>query len=229
MKMLVLTLIAFSAHAQLTAVDGGAAAMDANGLEWANTLGVDVTWATTQPYGGGNTAQLWLANLNANRYDGYSDWTLATGDYTTAANPLTNQLGQLFYGDCGNVAGQRNTSLSNVGKPCGALSALVAEMNNPQKFGAYGPLIFSGTGYRCCDIYQTYWGTYGTYGSWQGAWNFDASTPYASVGLGDAMAVRKMTEAPEIDPASMTTALTLLVGSLLVLRGRIHCGKRGIA
>jgi len=199
-----------SAQAQLTSVDHGAAAIDGHGLMWANTVGTDLTWS---PTGAAGSAQAWIAGLNASDYGGYNNWTLATGNGSAGANTMTNQLGQLFYTDCGNSVGTPSV-LNRAGKNCTALS----NVNSAITSSPIGSIFFSGSLYGtvCCNIYQTYWWVYQTPTSRQQAWNFDTNFG-TQVGTGDALAVRK---APEIDPASAASGLTLLLGALAVLRGR---------
>ncbi len=209
--------ISFSANAQLVS----SVVTDSSGLMWANTVGVDVGW---NPDGEAGTAQGWVAGLNAENYGGYNDWTLATGDGTAAPNTTTNQLGQLFNTDCGNTAGSF-TSLTNPGKNCSALTAIQQKVLDPINLNASVntllilsstpdlPLTeYTGTGHI---LDYGYW-TYSVVGS--GPAGFNQDTQYwGVVGLGDALAVR---DAPEIDPASAASGLTLLLGGLAVLRGR---------
>lgn len=196
-----------SAHAQLTSVDNGAAAIDGSGLMWANTVGTRLSWSST---GDPGSAQAWIASLNAGDYGGYNDWSLASGNGSLGINTTTDQLGELFYSDCGNSAGQL-TVLNNAGRNCTALSALNSAISPS------GAIFFSSSlyGTTCCNIYTTYWWMYQTPNSNQGPWNFDAS--FNGRLTGDALAVRK---APEIDPASASSGLTLLLGGLMVLLGR---------
>jgi hypothetical protein len=70
-----------------------------------------------------------------------------------------------------------------------------------------------------------YWWVYQTPTSRQQAWNFDTNFG-SQVGIGDALAVRK---APEIDPASAASGLTLLLGALAVLRGRRTSTAKALA
>ncbi len=109
-----------NAQAQLKSADHGAAVTDSNGLMWANTVGTFLSWSPTS---GPGSAQAWIAGLNASDYGGFNDWTLATGDGSVAANKTTNQLGELFYTDCGNSVGTASV-LNKAGKNCTALSAL---------------------------------------------------------------------------------------------------------
>ncbi len=199
----------FSAHAQLTSVDNGAAAIDGNGLMWANTVGTYLSWSST---GAAGSAQAWIASLNASDYGGYNDWTLATGNASAGPNTTTDQLGDLFYSDCGNSVGS-STVLNNSGKNCTALSAVNSVIGKSP-----GAVFFSGSlyGTTCCNIYTTYWWMYETPNSSQGPWNFDTSFANGKL-TGDALAVRAV---PEIDPASAASGLALLLGGLTVLRGR---------
>jgi hypothetical protein len=202
----------FSAHAQLTPVDNGLAATDANGLMWANTVGTNLSGPFS---GASNSAQAWVNGLNASNYGGYSDWTLATGDASLGANTTTDQLGELFLTDCGNSSGQAS-SLSNAGHNCTALSNVNSAIN--QNNGA-GAVLFSSSPYpvkgtTCCNFY-TYWWAYQTNLSVNEPWNYDAS--FEGSLKGDALAVR---EAPEIDPASAAGAITLLMGGIAVVRSR---------
>ena len=101
-----------SARAQLASTDHGAAATDVNGLMWANTVGTNLSWS---PTGDAGSAQAWITNLNATNYGGFNDWTLASGNGAVGANTMTNQLGELFYSDCGNAVGSASV-LSKAGK-----------------------------------------------------------------------------------------------------------------
>jgi hypothetical protein len=200
-----------SARAQLTSTDHGAAATDGNGLMWANTVGTNLTWSST---GAAGSAQAWVTGLNASDYGGYNNWTLATGNGSAGANTMTNQLGELFYTDCGNSLGTPSV-LNRAGKNCTALSNVNSAITN----SPIGSIFFSGSlyGTTCCNIYQTFWWVYQTPASRQQPWNFDSNFNF-QVGTGDALAVRMA--APEIDPASAVGGLTLLLGALAVLRGR---------
>jgi hypothetical protein len=200
-----------SAHAQLKSVNNGAAAIDNNGLMWANTVGIDLGWSTSSLYTG--TAQSWVADLNASDYAGYSDWTLATGDGSLHANTMTNQLGELFYTDCGNSVGT-STALNHTGKNCAALSVLSSVISAPSIFFSSSVNTAASTGS------ETVFWAYKTPDSSQQGWTNDTAFnggPFPLVGLGDALAVRA---APEIDPASVSSGLVLLFGALAVLRGR---------
>jgi hypothetical protein len=207
-------LASLSAHAQLTSVDHGAAAVDGHGLMWANTVGMDLTWSAT---GASGSAQAWVAGLNTGRYAGFNDWTLASGNGSTGANTRTNQLGELFYTDCGNSLGSASV-FNNPGRQCTALSAVNSVLSTPALF-------FSGSlfGTACCNINNTFWWAYLTPTSNQQAWNFDTSFGLL-VGRGDALAVRAI---PEIDSTSIGSGLALLVGTLAVLRGRPRVRHEG--
>ena len=200
-----------SARAQLASTDHGAAAVDSNGLMWANTVGTNLSWSPTGEMG---SAQAWITNLNAVNYGGFNDWTLATGNGAVGANTLTNQLGQLFNSDCGNVVGT-STVLNNAGKNCTALSAVNTVIGTPSIF-------FSASGDPALsNPFETFFWTYQTPNSSQVPWTndsqFGTGMGLPIVGLGDALAVRA---APEIDPSSAASGLALLLGTLAVLRGR---------
>jgi hypothetical protein len=200
-------LASMSAHAQLTSADNGAAAIDGHGLMWANTVGTNLSWSAT---GAAGSAQAWVANLNTSDYGGYHDWTLATGNGSAGANTTTNKLGELFYTDCGNSVGTSSV-FNHPQRKCTALSAVNSVISAPTLF-------FSGSlyGTACCNIYNTYWWVYQTSSSNQQPWNFDTNFG-PLVGIGDALAVRTT---PEIDPTSVGSGLSFLLGSLAVLRGR---------
>jgi hypothetical protein len=213
--------ISSSARAQLAPVDNGAAVIDGNGLMWANTVGINVGFSyLSVPQAG--TAQAWIAGLNTSDYGGYNDWTLATGDASLGINPVTNQLGELFDTDCGNSAGHE-TSVSNPGKNCKAMSSLTSVI-------AANSLVFSGSAYSGNnysnpDTTSYFFWVYGPPTSAQFLWTNDTTWGAAPsyqpfVGIGDALAVREVAAAPEIDPASAASGLTLLLGALAVLRGR---------
>jgi hypothetical protein len=199
-----------SAHAQLKSADHGAAVTDSNGLMWANTVGTLLSWS---PTGEAGSAQAWVAGLNASDYGGFNDWTLATGDGSVAANTKTNQLGELFYTDCGNSVGTP-TVLTNPGKNCKALSAVKSLIDTPSIFFSASPDPALNT------PFDSFFWAYQTASSVQVPWTNDtvfSGGGLPVVGLGDALAVRA---APEIDPSSMATGLALLFGCLAVLRGR---------
>jgi hypothetical protein len=200
-----------NAHAQLKSVDNGAAAIDNSGLMWANTVGIDLGWSTSSMFTG--TAQSWIVGLNASDYGGHNDWTLATGDGSLPANRTTNQLGQLFYADCGNSIGT-STTLTHAGKSCTALSALNSVISTPSIFFS------SSVDTAASSPSDTVFWAYKTPDSRQQGWTNDTAFDTGGlplVGLGDALAVRA---APEIDPASAGSGIALLFGSLAVLRGR---------
>ncbi len=204
-------------QAQLASVDNGAAAVDGNGLMWANTVGVDLSWSST---GGAGSAQGWIASLNADNYGGYNNWTLATGDGSVAANSTSNELGDLFYSDCGNSSGSA-TVFSNPGKNCGALSAVRSVIGTPSIFFSSSPDAALNHPSPLADFF--FW-TYTTPNSLQQPWTDDTQFSGGGlplVGLGDALAVR---EAPEISAFSAGGNLTLLLGALAVL-----CAGRRIA
>jgi hypothetical protein len=209
------------ARAQLTSVDNGAAATDGNGLMWANTVGINVGFSyLSVPQAG--TAQAWVAGLNSSDYGGYNDWTLATGNASLGINTTTNQLGELFYTDCGNSSGNE-TAVNNSGKNCKAMSALTSVI-------ATNSLVFSGSAYlgnnySNPDTTGYFFWVYAPPTSAQVLWTNDTTwgagpTYQPLVGIGDAVAVREVAAAPEIDPASAAGGLTLLLGGLAVLRGR---------
>jgi hypothetical protein len=208
--------VSWAAHAQLASADGGAAAVDGNGLMWANTLGAQfgesgpLSWSAT---GAPGSAQAWVAGLDASDYGGYGDWTLASGSASFGANTTTNQISELFNVDCGNPVGT-STSLNNAGKNCGALSAVV----NAQPMSAFGgSLYLTSTAIVCSDPARCFY-AYDTATSGPRGWTGD--TAYSSFsGSGYALAVRKVA-APEIDPNSAIAGLALLFGGLAVLRGR---------
>ncbi len=202
------------AHAQLTSVDNGAAAIDSNGLMWANTIGIDVGWL---PTGVPGTAQGWIASLNASDYDGHNDWMLPTAD-GGVANSTTNQLGELFYTDCGNTP-YTQTTLSNPGKKsCGTALSAVDNAINVGTNGFSGDVNFSSSTSYGLVSGQGYWSwsIYRASDSTEGYWDGDTNNA-GVVGRGDAVAVR---EVPEIDSASAASALTMLLGGLAVMRGR---------
>lgn len=215
-------LVCASAQAQLVSVDNGAAAVDSNGLMWANTVGIELGWSASPIYP--NTAQSWIASLNASDYDGHNDWMLPTA-YSGLANTTTNQLGELFYTDCGNSPGSASV-LTNPGKNCTALSAVSNAINTGTN-GLPGDMDFSsGTslglvdnlGYWSWTIYRAFDGT-------EGYWDGDTSNN-GVVGRADTLAVREVTRAPEIDPASTGTGLTLLLGGMMIVTSRRRDAKK---
>ena len=195
-----------NAHAQLKTADHGSAVTDSNGLMWANTVGTLLSWS---PTGEAGSAQAWVAGLNASDYGGFNDWTLATGDGSVGANTTTNQLGELFYADCGNSVGAASV-LNNAGRNCTALSSLNSLIDTPSIFfsASVDPSLSN-------PFERSFW-AYQTPSSVQVPWTNDTAF-IGLVGLGDALAVRA---APEIDPSSAASGLALLFGSLAVLRGR---------
>jgi hypothetical protein len=206
-----------SANAQFTS----SVVTDSNGLMWANNVGINLGWdpsSSPSP----DSAQGWIAGLNASVYGGYDDWTLATGDGSVAPNTTTNQLGELFYTDCGNSPGSF-TSLNVPGKNCSALTTVQAVINTAADASFGGPfdLFFSATPNHALDEPFGILGfdVYVIDASRQGALTND-TVFHGSVGRGDALAVRDVTQAPEIDPASAASALTLLFGGIAVIRGR---------
>jgi hypothetical protein len=208
--------VPMAAHAQLTSVDGGTAAVDNNGLMWANVLGSNfgesgpLSWSSTAATG---SAQAWVLSLDSSNYGGYSDWTLATGNGTVAANTTTNQISELFNSDCGNPAGSP-TAFGNPGKSCGALSAII----NAQPMSPFGgSLYLTSSAIACSDPARCFW-AYDTATSSNRGWTGDTAYSQFS-GSGYALAVRKVS-APEIDPRSTLAGLVLLLGSLAVVRGR---------
>jgi hypothetical protein len=215
-----------SAHAQLKSVDHGAAAIDRNGLMWANTVGIDVSWSgypnpQIGPLDAPGSAQAWIAGLNATHYGGYSDWTLPTGDGSFQSNTTTNQLGELFNTDCGNSPGQF-TALNNPGKKCTALSAVNTALRTDMIFMASSPYAGNAPTASAFNGNFDFW-VYQDFSSSLQLWSDDTVfSPYGLgplTGIGDALAVREVA-APEIDPTSAVSGLALLMGSLAVLRGR---------
>ena len=167
------------ANAQLISTDNGLTATDRNGLMWANTVGIDLLWSSTAALG---SAQAWVRSLNASSYGGHNDWTLATADGSVGANTTTNQLGQLFYLDCGNSPGGV-ISLNNAAKDCSALTQLNSVLSNGDGvfppgyvlftsgsqigYDFYGPTFWvfesepTGSGYSSWDLDVTFWGVFG--------------------------------------------------------------------
>jgi hypothetical protein len=203
-------LFSLHANAQLKSVDHGAAVTDSSGLMWANTVGIDLSWSAT---GQDGSAQAWVAGLNASHYGGFDDWSLATGDGSVGANQTTNQLGQLFYSDCGNSVGEASV-LNKPGKNCKKFSSLKSVIESPT-------IIFSSSPDPALSTpFENFFWAYQTPSSVQVPWTSDTAFGGGGgpplIGLGDALAVRA---APEIDPSSAASALALLFGSLAVLRG----------
>jgi len=207
-----------AAHAQLKSVDNGAAAIDGNGLMWANTVGTNLTWSPTAAAG---SAQAWVAGLNTSDYGGYNNWALATGNGNVGPNATTDQLRELFYTDCGNSVSTPSV-LNNPGKNCGALSAVNTALNTNINGIENGSIFFSSSlyGTKCCSSSDTAWWVYETPDSSPNVWTSSSNFGFL-VGVGDALAVRA---APEIDPTSAGSCLVLLFGSILVLRGRRIAG-----
>lgn len=218
MSRTILGLIAIAALTTSLNARASSVVTDSNGLMWANTVGINLGWSQSPIYT--DTAQAWIAGLNASGYGGYNDWMLATGDGSVAPNTTTNQLGELFYSDCGNSVGSF-TTLNHAGKNCTALSAIQNVINADDLSKSMRlNLIVSATAYHPLDE------QFGQQGFW--AYQIDDSSQRVTttdtlvdgvVGRGDALAVREV-RAPEIDPASATSGFTLLLGGLAVLRGR---------
>jgi hypothetical protein len=194
---------------------------DNNGLMWANNVGINLSWDPASSPSPGS-AQAWIAGLNSSNYGGFDDWTLATGDGSVAPNTTTNQLGELFYTDCGNSVGSF-TSLNNPGKNCAALTSVDGVINSAADASFGGPfdLFLSASPNHSLDE------PFGILGFW--GYAIDASAQisltndtafHGSVGVGDALAVRNVIQTPEIDPASVSSALTLVLGGIAVVRGR---------
>jgi hypothetical protein len=210
-------LASITAHAQFVS----SVVTDSDGLMWANTVGIGRFW---DPSSSPGSAQAWVAGLNSSDYGGFDDWALATGDGNVTPNTMTNQLGELFYTDCGNSVGSF-TSLSSPGKNCSALTTVQAVIDTAANASFGGPfdLFLSATPDHSLD--ELLGG--GQLGFW--GYTIDTSTQrsltndtvfHGSVDQGDALAVRAVTQAPEIDPTSLASALTLLAGCVAVMRGR---------
>jgi hypothetical protein len=188
---------------------------------WANTVGTNLGWSTSGV--NTDTAQAWVAGLNTSSYGGYNDWMLATGDGSVGANAMSNQLGELFYTDCGNSLGQ-TTALNKSGRNCTALSALTSVISTPTIF-------FSGSASILNGGSDTFFWMYQTPASNQGLWTNDtvfSGGGLPLVGLGDALAVRAVS-APEIDPTTAFSGLTLLLGTLVVMGSRRNAHRPFIA
>jgi PEP-CTERM motif len=194
--------------AQLKPADHGAAAIDNHGLMWANTVGINLAW---NPAGGPDTAQGWVANLNATDYGGFNDWTLATGDFNVAPNTTTNQLGELFYTDCGNAVDQQ-TALTIPRSNCRALSALRpvinAGMGPTPGSGFPGAILISSSTFLGQDFPGCNdWAVYDTSNSSQRSWTCDTSFN-GVVGEGDVLAVRLAGNKPHTtSPSAREVAL----------------------
>jgi hypothetical protein len=218
MQIRLLAIIAFliaplSAYAQLTTVDGGLAVEDSSGLMFSTAIGSNLTWL---PGTGTTTISSWVAGLNAEDYGGYSDWTVATGVGTAAPNTTTNQLGELFQTDCGNVSGGA--------LQCASFSSLNTIFQNGDGNHNHGYALFyssSLSSATCCDISTTSWWAYTVTptSSGQTPWNYDTSF-VGRLGRADAIAVRQVHPAPEIDPSLFATASIMLMGSLMIVIDR---------
>jgi len=204
--------MSLSARAQLTAVDNGLALEDSAGIMFANTVtgcGAGCSGSLGGPNGGGAA---WVATLNAENYGGYNDWSLATGNATVAPNNTTNQLGELFGVDCAAFSS------------CLPFTAMISNLlpfadGGIITFGSssVAPYVPGCTGMGCGSTYYIYsLVTNPTLGkSGGGILAFDTQPFYEQV-----LAVRDVAAAPEINPASAATGLTMLLGGLAVLRGR---------
>jgi hypothetical protein len=209
-------LASITAHAQFTS----SVITDSSGLMWANTLGVrlgESVDGSPQP----NTAQAWVASLNAEDYGGYSDWTLPTADIfvSPTGNSTTNQLGQLFFNDCSSSGGP----VLN----CGPFTALQVALDAQQTQPSPVTEILSSTIFPSPPLLSGIPDPIFSYGMFLMDRNEETvatnDTSFgASSGVGDAIAVRHVTpaNAPEIDPRSLVSAMTLLLGSVAVMRGR---------
>jgi hypothetical protein len=205
--------ISFNAHAQLTTVDNGLALEDKDGLMFANTVtgcGGGCSGTLGGPNGSGAA---WVATLNAEDYGGYSNWTLATGNSTFAPNNTTNQLGQLLGVDCATFSNclPFTSMISNIAPQVGGGVITFGSSS----VAPYVP--GCGEGAACGSTYYIYnLVTNPGFGkSGPGILTFDTE-PFYEVTL----AVRDVVAAPEINPASAASGLTLLLGGLAVLRGR---------
>jgi hypothetical protein len=204
--------VSFNARAQLTSVDNGLALEDRDGIMFANTVigcGAGCSGSLGGPNGGGAA---WVATLNAEDYGSYKNWTLATGNATFAPNNTTNQLGELFGVDC--------AAFSN----CLPFTAMISNLlpfadGGIITFGSssVAPYVPGCGGVGCGSTYYIYSlvtdSVLGKSGG--GILAFDAQPFYE-----EALAVRDVAAAPEINPASAASGLTLLLGGLAVLRGR---------
>jgi hypothetical protein len=209
----VLTLLSFESHAQLTSVDRGLALEDSSGLEFANTVGVNLEWDTNgAPY----SIQGWIASLNAEDYGGYNNWTLATESMTSN----TGQLTQLLQSDCG---GPTSTTIQ---AKCSNFTALSAALNSTYTGLGSGAVFLSGTGTPNAEPDLTFneginyanaaYISTADYGGGHTVSLPDTQIIGDDVSIGDAIAVR---EAPELDTTTSITALTFLAGAALVLNG----------
>jgi len=217
-----LTAVAISgslpAYAQLTSVDHGLAVQDSSGLMFANTVGINLSYS--QP-GNNYGAQAWISSLNAEDYGGYHDWTFITGNSTVPGNTTTNQMGELFYKDCGNVAGSAS-SFGHAGKNCSSFSALNSTLKVPTLYFSSSPYSSLNNPAQPWPSPDFFFSVYFSQNSSQGAWTNDSQyTPptggFPLVGVGDIIAVRA---APEIDASTAASGLALLIGGLTILRAR---------
>jgi uncharacterized repeat protein (TIGR03803 family) len=181
-----------TANAQLISVDRGFAAIDRNGLMWANAIGLDLFWS---PTGGEGTAQGWISSLNASNFGGYNDWTLATGDASRVSNgnTTTNQLAELFFEDCGNSPSTDTnviSSLNNPGYDCTALSAVNAFFIDGAPPLLPGYAIFYSASIAGYDYYGATWWVFITTGNDQTEWDYDDD--YNGENSGAALAVRRI-------------------------------------
>jgi hypothetical protein len=220
----VVAMVPSLAFAQFTSVDQGADLVDSNGLMWANAVGIDVGWsgypnAQTGTFDAPGSAQAWVDSLNATDYGGYNNWTLATGVGSDTPNTTTNQLGELFFSDCGFAAGAPST-----GKTCGGFSALNTTLQTSMLYfssSSNGGAAPGDTEFNGNFAFWTYADFAGSSVLWTDDTVFSGPNIGPLTGIGDALAVR---ETPEIDPASAASGLTLLLGGLAVLRGRRKTG-----
>ena len=218
-------LASITAHAQFTS----SVITDSSGLMWANTLGVRLDESvdgSPQP----NSAQAWVAGLNAEDYGGYNDWTLPTADIFSSptGNSTTNQLGQLFFNDCSSTGGGPVVN-------CGPFTALQVALDAQQTQPFPIVEILSSTIFPSPPLLSGIPDPIFSYGMYLMDRNEETvatnDTSFgADSGVGDAVAVRHVTpaNAPEIDPRSLASALTLLLGSVAVMRGRRMVAKRPV-
>jgi hypothetical protein len=208
-------LASISAHAQFTS----SVITDSSGLMWANTLGTHLGESvdgSPQP----DSAQAWVASLNAENYGGYSDWTLPTADIFSSpvGNSTTNQLGQLFFNDCSNTGGP----VINCGPFTAVQAAIDATHTSPNPFIE----ILSSTIFPSPPLLSGIPDPIFSFGMYLMDRNEETiattDTSFGGfTGEGDEVAVRHVTpaNAPEIDPRSLGSALTLLMGCVMVMRG----------
>jgi hypothetical protein len=152
-------------------------------------------------------AQAWVNYLNKIDYARYSNWRLPTtvddsASYNSPPSPSSSELAHLFYAELGQVSGQSITAMHN-----GNYSLF----NNVQS-NAYWSGTEDALDPKVAWSFQTFVG------------NQDNITKVVQY---DALAVRS--NAPEIDPASAASSLTLLLGSLAVLCGRRFVKLRSVA